>query len=134
MALASYTTNQCSIFGFLASVQISNQLTALPSPQTLRQRNENAPAEDLRRPQANSEEAVDVADRPQAAPASAEPEGAEPERVEASREVDRVDFQARDEQSDLPFHSQQALQAFQENTPSVEQRLGVELVGVDTYA
>ncbi|WP_101759317.1 hypothetical protein [Oceanicoccus sp. KOV_DT_Chl] len=35
---------------------------------------------------------------------------------------------------DLPLNTRKALQTFAENTPTPEQRLGVELVGIDTFA
>jgi hypothetical protein len=34
----------------------------------------------------------------------------------------------------LSLNSRRALQTFSENTPSAQQQLGIELVGVDTYA
>lgn len=41
---------------------------------------------------------------------------------------------AESEADDLSFNSRRALQIFSENTPSAQQQLGVELVGVDTFA
>lgn len=37
-------------------------------------------------------------------------------------------------QDRLPLSTRQALQTFAENTPSPEQRLGIELAGIDTFA
>jgi len=56
------------------------------------------------------------------------------QRVESSRATDSIQFRQQVEQSDLPLNTQKALQTFAENSPSPEQQLGIELVGVDTYA
>lgn len=72
------------------------------------------------------------------------------QQVISPREVDRIDLRQLSEgqseqntlalqrgqqnNADLPLNTQRALQAFQENSPSLEERLGVELVGVDTFA
>jgi hypothetical protein len=56
------------------------------------------------------------------------------QRVESSRANDSIQFRQQAEQGDLPLNIQKALQTFTENSPSPEQQLGIELVGVDTYA
>lgn len=48
--------------------------------------------------------------------------------LNAQQEVDRL------RQDSLPLSTRQALQTFAENTPSPEQRLGIELAGIDTFA
>lgn len=56
------------------------------------------------------------------------------QRVELSPANDSIQFRQQAEQGDLPLNIQKALQTFTENAPSPEQQLGIELVGVDTYA
>ncbi len=56
------------------------------------------------------------------------------QRVESSRANDSIQFRRQAEQNDFPLNVQKALQTFVENSPSPEQQLGIELVGVDTYA
>ena len=51
------------------------------------------------------------------------------ESILASREVDHS---ARD--SEFPANVQRALQAFRHASPSADERLGVEIVGIDTFA
>lgn len=55
-------------------------------------------------------------------------------RIEVSERTRETNFQRREEQQDLSFRSQLALQTFQDNRPSIEQQLGVEIVGIDTFA
>ena len=47
--------------------------------------------------------------------------------IAASRSANEIDQR-------LPRSSQQAIRAFESNKPSVEQQLGVQLIGIDTYA
>jgi hypothetical protein len=60
--------------------------------------------------------------------------------VLASSEADRIDLrrisegQAQQSRQNLPLNTQRALQAFQQNSPSIEEQLGVELAGIDTFA
>lgn len=55
--------------------------------------------------------------------------------VEASAEAVRSSRQRLDDlASDLPLRNQVALQTFLENKPSPEEQLGIELVGIDTFA
>jgi len=72
------------------------------------------------------------------------------QQVISPREADRIDLRQLSEgqseqnslalqrnqqnNNDLPLNTQRALQTFQDNAPSLEERLGVELVGVDTFA
>ena len=46
--------------------------------------------------------------------------------------LQRVDSQQN--LADLPHRNQQAIQTFVDNRPSVEEQLGVELAGIDTFA
>ena len=55
-------------------------------------------------------------------------------RIDVAERTRETNFQRREAEQDLSFRSQQALQTFQENSPSIEQQLGVEIVGVDTFA
>lgn len=56
-------------------------------------------------------------------------------KVALARESERNDFRSRqaDEES-LPLRTRQALQTFRDNAPSAEERLGIELAGIDTFA
>jgi len=55
--------------------------------------------------------------------------------VEASAEAVRSSRQRLDDlANDLPLRNQVALQTFLENKPSPEEQLGIELVGIDTFA
>jgi hypothetical protein len=63
--------------------------------------------------------------------------------VFASSEADRIDLrriseaqtqQSRQNSQNLSLNTQRALQAFQQNSPSIEEQLGVELAGIDTFA
>ena len=47
--------------------------------------------------------------------------------IAASRSANDID-------QSLPRSSQQAIRAFESNKPTVEQQLGIELIGIDTYA
>lgn len=55
-------------------------------------------------------------------------------RIDVAERTRESNFQRREEQQDLSFRSQLALQTFQDNRPSIEQQLGVEIVGIDTFA
>ena len=54
-------------------------------------------------------------------------------RIELSQLV-ADNRRANNVDQNLPRNTQQALQAFQDAQPSVEQQLGIEIVGVDTFA
>ncbi len=57
--------------------------------------------------------------------------------VEASFETVRtrlLQADGSDDISDLPHRNQQAIQAFVANRPSPEERLGVQLAGIDVFA
>ena len=56
------------------------------------------------------------------------------QRIEASEANRGINSRQRAEQDELPLSTQRALQTFAENSPSPEQQLGIELVGVDTFA
>lgn len=56
------------------------------------------------------------------------------QRVESSAASGKTSAQRSSNEDSLPLKTQRALQAFAENTPSPEQQLGIELVGVDTFA
>lgn len=55
-------------------------------------------------------------------------------RIDIAERVRESNFQRNEVRQDLPFRSQQALQTFQQNRPTIEQQLGVEIVGVDIFA
>ncbi len=56
------------------------------------------------------------------------------QRVESSSASASIQARQQAERDDLPLNTQRALQTFAENSPSPEQQLGIELVGVDTFA
>ncbi len=56
------------------------------------------------------------------------------QRVEASNQGSNINAKRLVEDDNLPLNTRRALQAFAENTPTPEQRLGIDLVGVDTFA
>ena len=57
------------------------------------------------------------------------------QRVELANELEKISARSNlNEDIDLPLNTRQALKAFVENAPSAEQQLGIELVGVDTFA
>ena len=56
------------------------------------------------------------------------------QRVESPGASSNVNSQRSASDENLPLNTQRALKTFADNTPSAEQRLGIELVGVDTYA
>jgi hypothetical protein len=62
------------------------------------------------------------------------------DREAAQRQVERIqtlqaaESSRRSGEQALPFKSQQAMQTFRDNAPSVQERFGVELVGIDTFA
>ena len=60
-------------------------------------------------------------------------ESAQP-RVESANRNHEVNSRRQAEAQSLPLRTQQALQTFADNTPSPEQRLGIELAGIDTFA
>lgn len=55
------------------------------------------------------------------------------QRVESSNANSGIEARQRAKQ-ELPLTAQRALQSFTENSLSSEQRLGIELAGVDTFA
>ncbi len=56
------------------------------------------------------------------------------QRVEAASQSSSTGSRRQLEDDNLPLRTQRALQAFADNTPSAQQRLGIELVGIDTFA
>ncbi|MFA7552963.1 MAG: hypothetical protein WCY88_01845 [Spongiibacteraceae bacterium] len=56
------------------------------------------------------------------------------QRLESSARANAVNSKQRAEDDNLSRNTRRALDAFAQNTPSLEQQLGIELVGVDTYA
>ena len=56
------------------------------------------------------------------------------QRIESSEANSAVNDRRRVQEEDLPLSTRRALQTFAENSPSPEQQLGIELVGVDTFA
>lgn len=85
---------------------------------------------------------ADIEERRSTEPSSSESGTLQPEalelsaqqRVVSSNRDEDTRFTARAEQEGLNFSTQRALQAFADNTPSPEQRLGIELAGIDTFA
>lgn len=55
-------------------------------------------------------------------------------RTRASVAAQRADSQSPQFADNLPARSRNAVAAYSNNGPSIEERLGVELVGVDVYA
>ncbi len=55
-------------------------------------------------------------------------------RTRASVAAQRADSQAPQYPNNLPPRARNAVAAYSSNGPSIEERLGVELVGVDVYA
>ena len=55
-------------------------------------------------------------------------------QVESAPETFTVDQRPPLEQDGVSRNTQRAIQTFLDNTPSAEQQLGIELVGVDTFA
>lgn len=64
-----------------------------------------------------------------------DPQGSETKqrRVWLTEQSQESDYQRRQFEESLSHNSLRALQAFEANAPSIEQRLGVEIVGVDTF-
>lgn len=56
------------------------------------------------------------------------------QRIEARNEITRINTRSSGDSESLPLNIQRALQAFNDNSPTPEQRLGIELIGVDTFA
>lgn len=56
------------------------------------------------------------------------------ERVEPSTQTRNLNDRRQPVDEQFPLNIQRALQAFADNTPTPEQQLGIELVGVDTFA
>jgi hypothetical protein len=56
------------------------------------------------------------------------------QRIESSEASKEVNDRRRELEEDLPLNTRRALQVFADNSPSPEQQLGIELVGVDTFA
>lgn len=54
-------------------------------------------------------------------------------RTRASVAAQRVDVQSSQFADNLPARGRNAVAAYSNNGPSIEERLGVELVGVDLY-
>lgn len=54
--------------------------------------------------------------------------------IESLLDAARNNNSQQQNDNNLSFNSRQALQAFNENIPSPQQQLGIELVGVDTFA
>ena len=57
-----------------------------------------------------------------------------PQRVESSNQSSAINASRQQPDEQFPLNIQRALQAFADNTPTPEQQLGIELVGVDTFA
>lgn len=57
-----------------------------------------------------------------------------PQRVESSSQSSTINASRQQSGEQFPLNIQKALQAFADNTPTPEQQLGIELVGVDTFA
>lgn len=56
-------------------------------------------------------------------------------RVEFSRSASQSSLSpSREAQDSLPLRNQRAIQAFESNRPTIEQTLGIEIAGIDTYA
>lgn len=55
-------------------------------------------------------------------------------RARVSAEAQRADIEASAFSDQLDGRSRAAVQAYRSNGPSIEERLGVELAGVDVYA
>ncbi len=56
------------------------------------------------------------------------------QRLVSAEEAARLDTRPQSENENLSFNARKALRTFADNTPTPEQRLGIELVGVDTFA
>lgn len=54
--------------------------------------------------------------------------------VESGRRSSPVDFYRQADTQNLSLTAQKALKTFAENAPSPQQRLGIELAGIDTFA
>lgn len=55
-------------------------------------------------------------------------------RVRPTAEAQAASEQAQEAFKDLPTRERSALQSYLDNGPSIQERLGVELAGIDTYA
>ena len=55
-------------------------------------------------------------------------------RVRASVEAQQASNQAQEVLRDVPPRQRSALQSYLNNGPSIEERLGVDLAGIDVYA
>jgi hypothetical protein len=55
-------------------------------------------------------------------------------RTRASVATHQANSQAQQTLRDLPARERSALQSYLSNGPSIQERLGVELAGIDTYA
>lgn len=55
-------------------------------------------------------------------------------RVRASAAAQQASNQAQEVLRDLPARQRSALQSYLNNGPSMEERLGVDLAGIDVYA
>lgn len=55
-------------------------------------------------------------------------------RVRAAAEAQQASSQAQEVLRDLPARQRSALQSYLSNGPTLEERLGVDLAGIDVYA
>jgi hypothetical protein len=55
-------------------------------------------------------------------------------RVRASAEAQQANSQAQEVLRDLPPRQRSAMQSYLSNGPTMEERLGVDLAGIDVYA
>lgn len=55
-------------------------------------------------------------------------------RVRAAAEVQQATYQAQEVLRDVPPRQRSALQSYLSNGPSIQERLGVDLAGIDVYA
>lgn len=61
-------------------------------------------------------------------------EALQQQRLEANDRISRLNADRQQSAEQFPLNTQRALQAFANNSPTPEQQLGIELVGVDTFA
>lgn len=55
-------------------------------------------------------------------------------RVRASAETQQANNRAQEVLRDLPARQRSALQTYMSNGPTIQERLGVDLAGIDVYA
>jgi hypothetical protein len=114
-------------------VQISGFPVALPAtsqglrPDVAERSQKDVPSQDLRdrdeQRQGRSLDDLRVRD-----------EAIQQQRIEASDRTSRLNADRQQSAEQFPLNIQRALQAFANNSPTPEQQLGIELVGVDTFA